>query len=148
MLDRLFALTIVAGVAALAPGAGLAQTCLHGQGETAANRERRQQAIRVANGINLAQAQALRFDTQRRGYRPLNELANVPLPPRGFTIQFHTDSETYSVAIKDTLDPCRYAVFSDQDRFIYEAIASRQGMIVPATEDDGRSGAAEPRKRE
>ncbi len=148
MLSRYFALVTVVASAFLFSDSAYGQPCLHGQSESASNRQRRQRALRVASVINMAQAQALRVDPQQRGYRPLEELANVPFLPRGFTIQFHTDSETYTFSIKDTLDPCRFAVFSDQDGFVYEAIAARQGMIVPVTDDDEGAGETEPRKRE
>jgi hypothetical protein len=50
---------------------------------------------------------------------------------QGFELQFHTDGATYSFSIKDRLDPCRYAVFSDQDKYIYEAIARTEPVLLP-----------------
>jgi hypothetical protein len=57
---------------------------------------------------------------------------NIPPTPAGFELQYHTDGSTYSFSIKDRLDPCRYVVFSDQDKFLYEAIARRdEPAVVP-----------------
>jgi hypothetical protein len=65
-------------------------------------------------------------------YRPLNELANLPPLPAGFDIQFHTDGLTYTISLKDTRDACHYAIFSDQDKLLYEAIPSKgETTIVP-----------------
>jgi hypothetical protein len=55
---------------------------------------------------------------------------NIPRTPQGFELQFHTDGMTYSFSIKDVRDPCRYAVFSDQDKFLYEAIARRDAAVL------------------
>jgi hypothetical protein len=45
----------------------------------------------------------------------------VPATPEGFKVQFHLDQNTYAFSIKDTRDPCAYAIFSDQSREVYEA---------------------------
>jgi hypothetical protein len=55
---------------------------------------------------------------------------NVPPTPAGFELQFHSDGSTYSFSIKDRTDPCRYAVFSDQDKVLYEAIARRDAAVI------------------
>jgi hypothetical protein len=62
----------------------------------------------------------------------LDELLNVPPAPRGFAVNLLTDGTTYSFTIKDMDDPCRYAIFSDQDRWVYEATPSRSAVTVPA----------------
>ena len=107
----------------------LLQSCLHGADETAANRARRQQALQYAARVNAAEAVVT---PKLQKYRPLNELNNLPLLPAGFGIQFHTDGLTYSLSLKDTRDACHYAIFSDQDKLLYEAIPSKgEPMIVP-----------------
>ena len=82
----------------LIPGAGsaVAQTCLHGSDETPAQKTRRDAAIQLATRINLAQIAFFRPGPPNRGYRPLEELANIPATPQGFELQFHTDGNTYS----------------------------------------------------
>lgn len=109
-----------------------AQTCLHGSAEAPAQKARRDAAIQLATRINMAQGAILSPAPQNRRYRPLEELANIPPTPQGFELQFHTDGTTYSFSVKDRLDPCRYIVFSDQDKYLYEAIArTGPAVIVP-----------------
>jgi hypothetical protein len=107
------------------------QNCLHDASETQANKTRRDQAIRVARGINTAETMGLAPRRPGQRYRPFEELQTVPLIPDGFALQFHTDGETYSFSLKDTRDPCRYAIFSDQDGDIYEAVPRVAVEIVP-----------------
>jgi hypothetical protein len=119
-------------VATIGLGTASAQNCLHGSTEPPAQKARRDAAIQLATRINMAQGALLSPAPQNRRYRPLEELANIPPTPQGFELQFHTDGATYSFSIKDRLDPCRYVVFSDQDNYLYEAIA-RTGppVLVP-----------------
>jgi hypothetical protein len=111
-------------------GTAAAQTCLHGTNEAPAQKARRDAAIQLATRINLAQIIVFRPGPQTRGYRPLEELMNIPPTPAGFELQFHTDGNTYSFSIKDRLDPCRYALFSDQEKVLYEAIARKDLPVV------------------
>ena len=104
--------------------------CLHGAGETTAQKVRRDAAIQLATRINLAETVTYGPRTPANRYRPLNELMNIPPTPPGFDLQFHTDGATYSFSIKDRTDPCRYAVFSDQDKFLYEAVSRRDDPVV------------------
>jgi len=100
--------------------------CLHDQLETRANRTRREKALELADEINRAQGVARRFGARpgQGPYKPLDELLNLPDTPEGFRVQLHTDGTTYTFSIKDTRDPCGYAVFSDQSLDIYEAVPS------------------------
>ena len=101
------------------------QKCLHDQLETGANRARREKALEMADAINHAQGVARRFGTRGQGpFLPLDQLVTVPEAPEGFRVQLHTDGMSYSFSIKDTRDPCLYAVFSDQSLDVYEAIPS------------------------
>ena len=105
-------------------------TCLHGASEAPVQRVRRDAAIQLATRINLAQTMTIGPGPRSNRYRPLEELMNIPPTPAGFDLQFHTDGNTYSFSLKDRMDPCRYAVFSDQDKFLYEAIARKDEPIV------------------
>jgi hypothetical protein len=122
--------------AALTFGAGTAPTqttptCLHGANEAPSQKLRRNAALQLATRINLAQSITIGPGPRSR-YRPFEELMNIPPTPAGFELQFHTDGSTYGFSIKDRMDPCRYAVFSDQDKVLYEAIARRdEAVIVP-----------------
>ena len=100
--------------------------CLHDQLETRANRTRREKALELADEINRAQGVARRFGARpgQGPYKPLDELFNLPDTPEGFRVQLLTDGTTYTFSIKDTRDPCGYAVFSDQSLDIYEAVPS------------------------
>jgi hypothetical protein len=111
-------------------GTAAAQTCLHGTDETPAQRTRREAAIHLATRINLAEMVTSGPRTPNNRYRPLSELTNIPPTPQGFDLQFHTDGNSYAFSIKDRMDPCRYAVFSDQDKFLYEAIARRDAPVL------------------
>ena len=123
---------------ALAAGPAFAQgnvqrNCLHGSFESAADRARRQQAIEYATKVNLAETGATIGPRQLpRGYRPLDELPNLSAVPAGFAIQFHNDERSYTLSLKDTRDACNYAIFTDQDKLIYEAVPRNDtGGIVP-----------------
>ena len=123
---------IVPLVLLLTVGAGpaAAQMCLHGSDEAPAQKARRDAAIQLATRINLAEMVTSGPRTPNNRYRPLHELANIPPTPAGFELQFHTDGNTYSFSIKDRMDPCRYVVFSDQDKYLYEAIARRDAPVM------------------
>ena len=97
--------------------------CLHGQDEAAAQRDRRQQALRLARQINTLE-NATR--NQVRQFQPLSALANVSAPPQGFAVHFATDGATYAFSVKDTLDPCSFAYFSDESGLIYAGQALQQ----------------------
>lgn len=107
------------------------QSCLHGAGESADNRVRRQQAVDYATKVNVAETMLTIGPRQAtRGYRPLEELPNLPPLPGGFDVQFHTDEQTYTFSLKDARDPCHYAIFSDQDKLIYEALPRTGGPVL------------------
>ena len=118
----------------IAHAAQVAPRCLHGQSEALFNQLRRQAALALANAINRAQQGRPGFvPPVPRQYRPLEELPNLPKTPADFRLQFYTDGPTYTFSLKDTADPCRYAIFSDQDQGIYEATTTQPGVrVVPA----------------
>jgi hypothetical protein len=118
---------------AASAAAASAQDCLHGRSENQDKATRRRQALQVAQQINLAQVVAVGPRRETPRFRPLEELPNILPAPRGFRIQFHTDGESYTFSLKDTLDPCAYAIFSDQDKRIYEATPTSRSLVVPAT---------------
>jgi hypothetical protein len=83
--------------------------------------ERRTLAIQLARQINTAEAAAR---AQAGRYLALGELP-VTAVPEGFQIQISADAATYTFSVKDTLDACRAAVFSDQAGLIYTATPLR-----------------------
>ena len=119
------------GDTALGNTAFAQQNCLHNASESPANKTRRDQAIRVARGINTAEHMGLAPRRPGQRYRRFEELVMIPPIPAGFALQFHTDGDTYSFSLKDTRDPCRYAIFSDQEGDVYEAVPRTGAEIVP-----------------
>ena len=108
------------------------RNCLHAGAESAADRARRQQAIDYAMKVNVAEMIYGIGPRQNQHYRPLEELANLPAVPAGFAIEFHNNDRGYVLSLKDTRDACRYAIFTDQDRLIYEGVPKTDtGGIVP-----------------
>jgi hypothetical protein len=136
LLAVIAALLIAVGAFAQGGGARLA-ACLHGSNETAEQAARRDKAITVAQAINTAQVVSVpRPRIQRPNapkYRRPEELTNIPPLPQGFELQFNTDGESYNFAIKDTLDACHFAIFSDQDKFVYTATPLTNARIIPLT---------------
>ena len=117
---------VVSGMPSARPAAQPAQVpprCLHSRSEDAAQRSRREQALTLAQAINRAENPARVVPGKPPSYKPLDQLSELPPAPEGFSVQLNTDGNTYSFSVKDTLDPCHYAIFSDQDRYLYEAIA-------------------------
>jgi len=110
----------------------LARPCLHGRLEQPNQQARREQAVKVAQQINRAESDGpVQLPGEQKRYRPLDQLPNLPPAPRGFRLQFHTDGVTYMFSLKDTLDSCQYAIFSDQDQAIYEATPRMAARLVP-----------------
>jgi len=110
-------------------GTAFAQECLHTNLETMEDRLRREQAIQFARRLNAAQEMAPR-GSQGQRYRAPDELPNLPPVPAGFQLQFNSDGRTYSLSLKDVRDPCRFAVFTDQDGHVYAATPQRPSAVV------------------
>jgi hypothetical protein len=107
--------------------------CLHDGSEQPQQRQRRMQAIELAEAIYSAERRGVvpRPRSRPDVYRPLDQLANLPPTPAGFRLQFHTDGMSYIVSLKDTLDGCQYAIFSDQDGYIYEGSPRIDVRTIP-----------------
>jgi hypothetical protein len=104
-----------------------AQECLQGQNETAADRTRREQAVIYAHSLNAAEQSGFPAGGT---YRRPEELITLPRIPAGFLLQFHTDGRTYAFSLKDGRDPCRFAIFSDQQGDLYVAVPHRPNAIL------------------
>jgi hypothetical protein len=92
------------------------QPCLHGDDETPGERARRRAAVLFLRAVNTAQARAR---GSAGSYQMLTDLPDLPPMPDGFTAILAADVDVYAAALKDTRDPCRYALFSDQTGLIY-----------------------------
>jgi hypothetical protein len=82
-----------------------------------ADAQRRQAAVRFVREVNTAQA---RFQAQNKRYGQIADLA-TGAEPAGFRAQLTTDGTTYSLSVKDTVDTCHFALFSDEQGLIYTA---------------------------
>src|SRR5688572_8499769 len=102
-------LLVVLAAVALSGHEGNAQiptACLHGPLESQTERARREHAIKVAHQINALQATSGGIPRYRRP----SELKMPPMP-NNFEMSFYTDGRTYMFSLKDSADPCHFAVF-------------------------------------
>jgi hypothetical protein len=105
--------------------------CLHGPDERPDHRARREQTLVLAREIHRAQnAGPTLAPFEKRTFRPFDQLANLPPTPADFKVQLDTSGMTYTFSLKDTIDPCRYAVFSDDEQVTYEGVARRDGVYL------------------
>jgi hypothetical protein len=102
-------------------------SCRHDQAAKQDDRARHAQALTLAKAINVAEAELVR---RTRQYQPLESLHNLPAVPSGFQLNLHADRSGYIFAIKDTSDPCRFAVFSDAGGLLYEKSALNAPVIA------------------
>ena|SRR2546426_10508298 len=135
MSKQLLLLALLAILVATPPSLRATQSaqplCLHGSSEQQNNRARREQALSIAEQINRSETAAAGF-SRNPTYRPLERFGGVPVAPAGFRLQFYTDGASYAFSLKDTLDPCRYTIFSDQDQAIYQAVTEPMAKVTPA----------------
>jgi hypothetical protein len=82
-----------------------------------ADAQRRQAAVRFARVVNGEEA---RFHTQNQRYGQISDLG-VDAAPDGFRAQLSSDGSSYTFSIKDTVDACHFALFSDQQGVIFAA---------------------------
>jgi hypothetical protein len=127
------AFVVAAGIGVSAPSTQTQRppasvaACRHDSHEQNTDRARRQSALALAKAINEAEGT---FAERTRGYRPLNALRNLPPVPSGFDVRLYTDGAGYVVSLKDTIDPCRYGIFSDESGFLYEHTPQRAPIIA------------------
>jgi hypothetical protein len=121
-------------------GVAQAQQCLHGENETAAERNRIAQAIYAIRMINSAESNHKSTAGQ---FANLSELATSPVMTEfrdqnagtfrgvwldatrealpGFELRLLSDGMSYVVVIRDQTDPCRLTLVSDNDGVMYTA---------------------------
>ena len=110
------AAVVITGIASVQhPATAQQPACLHGASEIDAERTRRQQALRLTRDINTQQAAV----GAKRGYQPVALLPLTAPVPQGFDVHLVTDGQQYSFSVKDTLDPCAFAYFSDEGGRVY-----------------------------
>jgi hypothetical protein len=101
--------------------------CRHDSRSTDADRARRAQALALAKAINSAEADAVR---RTQAYQPLSSLPSLPDAPEGFAVKLFAADDGYMFAIKDTRDPCHFAIFSDTAGLLYEKSARTAPIIA------------------
>ena len=111
------------------PSPNTAAQCLHGADETTEQKERRRQGIALARIINTAQARqrgsgGTFFDTATLLAQP--DVARIAGTSgnqliQGWRLEHVASGDGYVFSIKDTLDPCGFAFFSDAAGIIYTA---------------------------
>ena len=117
------ALAAAMGLGAAAPQTPPpAQNCLHGPSESADQASRRRAALQLAQQVNKVEAQA---NQQGHTFYALSDLPGLTSEINGFKVQLSTDGGTYTFSIKDTVDTCRFAYFSDQEGVIYSGMPVR-----------------------
>jgi hypothetical protein len=102
-------------------------SCRHTENANQADRDRAQQAVTFAKAINAAEAES----RKRTGdYRSVASLSNLSPVPTGFKVNLYADRTGYMFSLKDTLDPCHFAVFSDTAGLIYQQSALTAPIIA------------------
>ena len=91
-------------------------SCRHDR-PTAVDKARRAGAVVLARAINNAQMESLR---RSRNYETAANLPNLPPLPSDFRLDLYVSDAGYIFSIKDTLDPCSFAVFSDAGGLLYQ----------------------------
>ena len=101
--------------------------CRHDGSELQPDRLRREAALALARAINAVEGEQAQLT---RRYQPLAALRGLPETPAGFELRFYSDAAGYMFALKDTLDSCRYAIFSDQSGLLYEKSARTAPQVA------------------
>jgi hypothetical protein len=109
---------LVAGTVASQGPRGPQPQCVHGSGEDSAQRARRVAALRLAQAINTQQANTGQRNSGQ--YQPLDRLQIDLASAAGFESQFTTDGRSYSLILRDTVDPCGLAVSTNQVGVIFQ----------------------------
>ena len=94
-----------------------APSCRHTDNAIQADRDRALQAVALAKAINAAESEIVKRVGQ---YAPFTSLSALPTTPDGFKVYLYANRTGYLFSLKDTLDPCRFAIFSDVAGLIYQ----------------------------
>jgi hypothetical protein len=122
-----FGSMVIVGLAEHAQG----QQCLHRSDESAGERLRRQAAVKFVDDVNVAQARRQR-ETGR--YAALADVHQAATAPLGFVPRLVFDQFGYAIEVIDALDPCGFALFSDERAVVFEAYPTAR---EPKTERGG-----------
>ena len=96
-----------------------AQTpCLHGPHEDAAQKTRRNSALRLVRAINTAEANEAWRKTN--SYAPPANLSVDLNAAPGFESDFTTDGKTYALILYDKMDACGFVFATNQNGVIFQ----------------------------
>jgi hypothetical protein len=113
-LTAIVALILAGVLVNMRPIVAQQPVCLHGSSSTSDQLARRQGALYLTRLINGLEHESL----SGGAYQPLAQLAITAIPA-GFAVHLTSDGQSYAFSVKDTLDPCHFGFFSDQDGMIY-----------------------------
>jgi hypothetical protein len=119
-MTRSIVIVLALGMATVALRPLFAQqpSCLHGRDESARNRDRRVHAWTFMREIQAQETYARR--TVRTYVSDIRITGDKQFTlPDGFTSQIVASGTAYAASLKDMLDPCGFALFSDQQGTIY-----------------------------
>ena len=115
------------------------QQCLHRSDESAGERLRRQAAVKFVDDVNVAQARRQR-ETGR--YASLADIQQAATAPLGFVPRLVLDQFGYAIKVIDALDPCGFALFSDERAVVFEAhptaVERKSPEGAPPSDDGAR----------
>ncbi|MGH9812538.1 MAG: hypothetical protein ACRD4T_05320 [Candidatus Acidiferrales bacterium] len=133
---RMALLILAVGLAAVS---AQAQQCLHGDNETAVEKERRILALNAVRFINTAEMNHFRqfgkyaawkglasspATEEVRGWYKSEAIKAIDLSAEsrilpGLTLRLTTNGEKYSLLLRDESDPCKFSFYTDQEGVIY-----------------------------
>ena len=106
---------------------GTMPSCRHADNPTQADRDRASQAVALAKRINAAESEAVKRSGK---YEPVASLRALPTMPDGFKVYLYADGTGYLFSLKDTLDPCHFAIFSDAAGLVYQQSALTAPVVA------------------
>jgi hypothetical protein len=131
MTTRLLAVLVVMPITVLSTTSSAqlsgVPACLHDERERPSDRVRREQALALAKAVHEAQGTAAE---RTRLYVALPQLRGLPPTPKAFDLRLYTDGRGYIFSLKDSLDPCRYGIFSDEAGIVYEKTPLAAALIA------------------
>jgi hypothetical protein len=112
-------LTLLALAPLAKPGGAAAQSpCLHGPNEDAAERARRNSALRLVRAINTAEVNEAWRKTN--SFAPLANLGIDLAAAPGFEADFTTDGQSYALLLRDRTDACGFMFSTNQKGVIFQ----------------------------
>jgi hypothetical protein len=123
---------VIAWFVVASDGAAVQPDCLHGPGESARERARRDAAAAFLRDVHAGQER--RWQELGR-YGKISDIADPGDIPTGFVPKTVVDESGYVVQLVDVFDACGFTLFSDDRGLIFEA-------HPVATEDVRRSSSS------